>query len=422
MPHATFHIGVVSTRLAGTDGVSLESAKWARALQEMGHTCFYFAGECDRPADRSRVVREAHFDHEPVRRIHADLFEPDHRSHQTTEALHDLRRMLKAELHAFIEDFSLDVLLIENALSLPMHVPLGLAITELICERNIPTIAHHHDFAWERPRFDLNAAEDYLQAAFPPQIPRIYNVVINSYAATELTRRTGMRSTLIPNVMDYDHPPNEPDGYADDLRDAMDIGADRIMMLQPTRIVPRKRIEHAIELARRYDDDCTLVITHDSGDEGDEYLDYLKGYAKLMNVDVRFAADHFAVHRDQTDSGDKIYSLADAYQQADLVTYPSKLEGFGNAFLEAVYYRRPLVVSGYEIFRIDIKPKGFEVVEFDQFISDQTVQRVRELMRSPDRILQMTDHNYELAKQHYSFTVLHKRLTLLLDQMMGEVK
>ena len=28
----------------------------------------------------------------------------------------------------------------------------------------LPVIAHHHDFAWERERFTLNAVNDYLQA------------------------------------------------------------------------------------------------------------------------------------------------------------------------------------------------------------------------------------------------------------------
>ncbi len=57
---------------------------------------------------------------------------------------------------------------------------------------------------WERERYAVNAAEDYLQAAFPPHMSSIHHVVINSYAAKELARRTGMRSTLVPNVMDFD--------------------------------------------------------------------------------------------------------------------------------------------------------------------------------------------------------------------------
>ena len=42
------HIGFVSTRFAGTDGVTLESSKWADVFEKNGHNCFWFAGELDR--------------------------------------------------------------------------------------------------------------------------------------------------------------------------------------------------------------------------------------------------------------------------------------------------------------------------------------------------------------------------------------
>ena len=41
------NIGFISTRLAGTDGVSLETAKLATVLKQMGHQIFYCAGELD---------------------------------------------------------------------------------------------------------------------------------------------------------------------------------------------------------------------------------------------------------------------------------------------------------------------------------------------------------------------------------------
>ena len=40
--------GFISTRIAGTDGVSLEIEKWADIFQKEGFNCFYFAGELDR--------------------------------------------------------------------------------------------------------------------------------------------------------------------------------------------------------------------------------------------------------------------------------------------------------------------------------------------------------------------------------------
>ncbi len=95
----------------------------------------------------------------------------------------------------------------ENALSLPVNIPLGLALTEIIAETALPTIGHHHDFTWERKRFSITAAGDYLRTAFPPNLPSVRHVVINSFAARQLALRTGASAILIPNVMDFDSPP-----------------------------------------------------------------------------------------------------------------------------------------------------------------------------------------------------------------------
>jgi glycosyltransferase involved in cell wall biosynthesis len=413
-------IGFVSTRLAGTDGVSLETVKWSNILTELGYECFYFAGESDWPEERTHLVPEAHFKHPEIQSLNTDLFDDHIRSSQTSKRIQAIQDHLKDHLYKFINSFDLDLLIVENALSIPMNVPLGLALAELIAETNIPTIGHHHDFAWERGRFKVTAASDYQLGAFPPVLPSVYHVVINSYAARQLALRTGASSRLIPNVMDFDSPPPEPDAYAADLRSALGIGPDGYLLLQPTRVVPRKRIERAIELARRLDLKCTLVISHSSGDEGTAYETYLRDYADLMGVRVLFATDVIAHDRGQTPDGHKIYSLSDIYQQADLVTYPSTVEGFGNAFLEAIYYHRPIVVSTYEIYRRDIQPKGFKVIGFEDFITEDCVQRTREVLNDPDLVAEMTEHNYKLGCQHYSYRTLEKRLVALIGECLGD--
>ncbi len=416
MSNCLRRIGFVSTRFSGTDGVSLESAKWSDVLTEHGHTCFYFAGESDRPARRSRVVPEAHFEHPDVLKITADLFDDVRRRPETSEQVHKLWRHLKTALREFIRDFELELIIVENALAIPMNVPLGLALTEVIAETNIPTIAHHHDFVWERRRYSVTAADDYLQAAFPPAMANIHHVVINSFGAKQLALRTGMRSTLIPNVMDFDNAPDRPDGYADDLREAVGLAADEVFLLQPTRVVPRKRIERAIELARRLEMPSTLVVSHSSGDEGDQYQAYLADYADVMGVRVIFGPELFGYERGRTPDGRKIYSLGDAYGRSDLVTYPSQVEGFGNAFLETIYFRRPLLISTYEIFRMDIQPKGFQIIGFDEFLTRQTIDHARAVLKDPALAGQMVEHNFELGRQHYSYEVLRHCLHRIVEQ------
>ena len=60
------NFGFVSTRFAGTDGVSLEAAKWAEVLWRDGHVAHWFSGLSDRQAEISMVVPEAHFAHPEI--------------------------------------------------------------------------------------------------------------------------------------------------------------------------------------------------------------------------------------------------------------------------------------------------------------------------------------------------------------------
>jgi glycosyltransferase involved in cell wall biosynthesis len=145
----------------------------------------------------------------------------------------------------------------------------------------------------------------------------------------------------------------------------------------------------------------------------------LEEYIDMMGVKTLFAADIFNGVREQTSDGGKIYSLADAHHPADLITYPSSIEGFGNAFLEAIYYQKPIVMSAYDIFKVDIRPKGFDVIEFDDYITDDTVQRTQTLLTNPDRVAEMVAHNYEVAGHHYSYHNLEILLNALVSISLG---
>lgn len=417
--HKKRRIGFISTRLSGTDGVSLETQKWVKILSQLNCKCFFFAGESEWPSETSYVVEEAHFDHPDIRALTGDLFDNYTRSSETSGKIQSLRLYLKQHLYQFINQFDIDLIVVENALSIPMNIPLGLAITELIAELNIPTIAHHHDFSWERSRFKVSSASDYQFGAFPPILPFVHHVVINSYASRQLALRTGASSTLIPNVMDFETPPQPPDKYSNDLRQNLGIKTDEFLILQPTRVVPRKRIELAVELIRRLEMPCALVVSHSSGDEGTDYKNYLSEYSRMMEVRLIFAGDRINHIRGTTSENDKIYSLRDIYQHADLVTFPSTVEGFGNAFLESIYYNRPIVISTYEIFRSDIQPKGFQVIGFGNFITGETVRKTKDILKNRDLSQTICQHNYELGRRHFSYTVLKNRLRVLIDEALG---
>lgn len=415
------NIGFISTRFAGTDGVTLESSKWAQVFKESGHSCFWFAGKLDRDRDKSLLIPEAHFQHEKNRWINAQVIGQKGRKPLVTQAIHDLRSRLKVHLHEFIDAFKIDLIIAENVLTIPMHISLGLALTEIIAETQIPTISHNHDFYWERDRFSINAVNDYLRMAFPPNLYNIKHVVINSNAQEQLALRTGISSTIIPNVLDFENPPGMDVEGARVFRESIGLKPDDRMILQPTRIIQRKGIEHAIELVKKLNDPRNkLVVSHEAGDEGFEYVEWLKEYAGEHGVDLRLITTKIADPWGNNGNGEAKYSLWDVYPFADFITYPSLFEGFGNAFLEAIYFKKPLLVNRYATFVKDIEPQGFDLIAMNGFLSRKIVQRVIEILESSEKREKMTNFNYDVAARHYSYSILRTHLNAILSGFFGD--
>ena len=414
-PSRLRRVAFVSTRIAGTDGVSLEIAKWAEVIERFGIECCYIAGESDRPREVSAIIEEAHFAHPEILQITRKAFDTEIRTPELTDVIMKHARRICSALCKAIDEFGADAIIAENALTIPMNLPLGIALVEAIQECGIPCVAHHHDFYWERPRFLVSAVDDLLRYAFPPPLAQIQHVVINSIAGEEFSRRTGLSCRIIPNVMDFANPPAPPDDYAASFREEIGLSKDEYLILQPTRVVARKGIERSIELVRHLGPDrAKLVITHASGDEGDAYARRIREYADLLGVEVLYVDDRIGARRGTDGLGRKIFTLDDAFSQADLVAYPSEYEGFGNAFLEAVYHKRPVICNRYSIYRTDIEPCGFDTIEFEDFLTSETVEEVENVLNDPGRVQAMTEHNYEVASQFFSYEVLEEELALII--------
>ena len=262
---------------------SLEIEKWADIFEKEGFTCYYFAGELDRPAERRYLVPGSPFYPSRYQRCLSGILRYYRQgSSEISKKIYQLAIKLKDHLYEFVEKFNIQLIIPENALTIPLNIPLGIALTEFIAETNIQTIAHHHDFYWERDRFMVNAVQDYLNMAFPPVLPSIHHVVINSVADAQLSLRTGVSPRITPNVMDFENPPPPPDEYTSDVRRALGIEDDELFVLQPTRVVQRKGIEHAIEMVHRLGRKAKLIISHASGDEGHDYEQRLIEYTQLI--------------------------------------------------------------------------------------------------------------------------------------------
>lgn len=413
---SALRIGFISTRLSGTDGVSLEVEKWSRVLKRMGHAVFFCAGELGGYAAGGTRVPEMHFAHPLIQDFNRRSFgeEKELERGSIASAVLATAAHLREPIREFILGNRLDLIIIENALAIPMNLPLGVCLAGLIQELGVNAIAHSHDFYWERERFLHSPVQELLDTIFPPDLPTLQHVTINSIARQQLETRRGIRSTVIPNVHDFATPPPGIDDYNRDFRQTIGLAPEEPFVLQPARVIARKGIELAIELTGRLGiDRPRLFITHSAGDEGLAYWNRLQGEAQRWGVELRLV-DHLIGAGRSTQEGRKVYSLWDAYPHADLVTYPSLYEGFGNALLETIYFRRLAVVNRYPVYVADIGPLGFEFIELDGSVEEAAVEQTRRLLADKDTASAMAETNYRLAREHFSL----ERLEILLAKLI----
>lgn len=408
-------IGFISTRLNGTDGVSLEVEKWVKVLTRMGHETFFCAGELGGYAKNGVSIPELHFAHQTIFALSVRAFGENVSENPISLAdeIYETADAIRSPLRKFIRSHKLDLIIVQNALTIPMNLPLGICLTGLIAELGIHTIAHHHDFFWERERYKANAIMGMLDTTFPAKLPSIQHVTINSIAHKRLKERRGIDSVVIPNVLDFANPPlaNE---FNQDFKTVIGLKEEQPFILQPTRVIPRKGIELSIELLHRLklSHPC-LFITHSTDDEGISYLQWLQREASMMGVELRLLEDYVGAHRGW-DNGHKIYSLWDIYPNADLITYPSQYEGFGNALLEAIYFSRPTLVNRYPVYNADISPLGFDLIELDGFLDENAVEKTHYILSNPGAFRDAAKKNYNIAREFFSFEVLERKLSSLI--------
>lgn len=419
------NIGIVSTRIRGLDGVSLETAKWTTVLQRMGHSVFYCAGELDLDDVEGWSVDEMHFLDEDNQYLHKRAFGTGTDRLDRLDIHHRIELAaahLRGHLEAFLRHYKIDLLITENAQAIPVHLPLGVALYDLIRHGDILAIGHHHDFYWERRRFKRNRVEDMLHDFFPPHLPNEKHVVINTLMREVLKDRCDIDATCIPNVFDFATPAPRIDEFNADFRQAIGLKDGDVLILQPTRLVRRKAIERSVELVRRLnladegrpEGRYKLVLTGGSGDEGKDYERRLRQIIFETRIPALFIRDYLAPERFHGD-GEKRYALWDAYVHADFVTYPSEYEGFGNALIETLYFRKPLLVNRYSVYRADIEPLGIDAVTIDGKIQDETVEQVKHVLEDAGRRRRMVETNFQVGLRDFSYERLETQLRALLD-------
>ena len=94
-------------------------------------------------------------------------------------------------------------------------------------------------------------------------------------------------------------------------------------------------------------------------------------------------------------------------------------KGFGNALLEAFYFRVPVVINRYSIFIQDIEPKGFLLPMMDGFVTAKLLQQIERILDDHVFRTKIVESNYQLATQFYGYIPLRRNLQTLIASLPG---
>lgn len=273
-------------------------------------------------------------------------------------AFQELRRIISRALRKPLS--SAEVVIVHNALTLHKNLALTAALWDLLqTQVGGRWIGWHHDLAWARPQYS-----DELHPGFPWDLlrrpwPGVTNVVVSTPQAETLASLY-----RIPVEDIYVIPPGFDPAVAGRwtattrriVQDLQLLRADAILLL-PARLTRRKNIKLAIKalsaLRGRSGADVRLLVSGPPGPHNPENRGYLEELNKLAEeLNLGAALCFLAMRYGEGSQGLDRDTMANLYDLADGLLFPSRQEGFGIPLLEAAWERLPIFCSDIPPFRI----------------------------------------------------------------------
>ncbi len=272
---------------------------------------------------------------------------------QSRKGNHKHLKRLTNRIYQILQEWSLnlDIILAHNVLHMPFNLPLTLALRRLAASGNGPVIV---SWAHDSPYFQPNYPEylnDHPWNVLKRPYPNIHYVTISESRRRLFTGLFGeVPWKLIPNGID---PASffYLDPISIKLADELDLFSRDMVVVQPSRITPRKNIELSIHIVRgikNLDYNILFILTG----AYDPHEEKAVSYYRRLNYWIKELGmqDNIAILAEYRFSNRKKLVPArnfirDLYLMADLLLMTSKDEGFGLPLIEAGMIKLPIACS-----------------------------------------------------------------------------
>jgi glycosyltransferase involved in cell wall biosynthesis len=210
--------------------------------------------------------------------------------------------------------------------------------------------------------------------------------------------------TVIPNGVDLarftaaEHPPI--------------VSAGIVNLVTASRLVHKNALDDVIRALVLLPGNVHFVI-YGTGSQETE----LRSLAEDLGVSDRVLFKGYSDHAE----------LARAFSTAHIFIRPSRSEGMGNSFIEAMAVGLPVIATqegGISDFLFDEKrnpgtPSTGWAVDVDS--PEQIALAVKDIMTNPDKVTRIRTHALRLVREKYDWNLIAKQMHALLTKLMGNV-
>lgn len=441
------NIALAHYRINNTDGVSVEMQKWSRVLTEMGHKCMFVSGS--EQSDTNYHIDGIDFQDETNKIVVENCYEelknfPDESSLKTW--IYQRAGEIEKSLQEVKRKYRIDCFFVANILSLGWNLSAAIAFTNFARKHpKVKFVCVDSDIYWERELYNHPVVGFVGEIVDNYLLPDFFNVkhcVISENAKREMIKRRGINSEILSKYIDTEADGVEIVERSEQIRVLAGAGENDLLVLNPSRLVPRKAVEFSVELIAylnsvrheligktlsngrvfREDSQIRLLLYGIEENPEDRYFERIRKEAEQLNVSYCYLGDKIGNAR----TADK-FGYMDAFYASDLVVVSSVLESWGSHILETALAHKPMVVFEYPVFAESVKKYGFRLCSLGgkyldvkplKLIPPEAVSKAgREalaLWTDVDKAESCAQKNYNICTKYFSMKILKNTLQKII--------